>query len=301
MKPLILGLLCFAHSITGFAIDPDRADVAYGNTPSMKLDIYMPDGQGPFPVVMYIHGGGWWNGDKKYISEKIVKRYLGAGIAVVSINYMLLPQAMEKGLYPPVSGPFNDAKRALQFIRYHAPDWGLDPYRIALSGGSAGGCSALWLGLSPDMKDPGSDDPVEQMSTRVTAIGVYGAQTSLDPVQMREWVGPELAYGGHAFGLNERDFELFLEKREEFTKYFPSLSPAALLSSDDPPVFLEYSRSPDQANKDHMYYVHSPGFGLGFQKLARQKGVTCYLSVKGYPPEAFDGDAVDFNIFMLGQ
>ena len=285
--------------MTGFNLDPSLVDVAYGEHPSQKLDIYKPDGQGPFPVVMCIHGGGWWNGDKKFIHESKVKRYLDAGIAVVAINYTLLGEAMNEGLFPPVLGPFNDAKRALQFIRYQAGEWEFDPSRIALSGSSAGACSALWLGLSNEMKNSKSNDPIEQMSTRVLAIAVSGAQTSLDPAQMREWVGPELAYGGHAFGLEESDFAIFLAKRKEFEKYFPTISPAALLSNDDPPVFLEYSTSLDEPKKDHMYYVHSPAFGVGLQKLASQIGGICHLSMKGNPAEGFKGDMVDFNISIL--
>ncbi len=295
---LILWMAC---PMLGFsAIKPSMADVAYGSEPLQKLDVYKPDGEGPFGAVMFIHAGGWWNGDKKwFMSDADIKRYMDAKIAVVSINYRFLPVAAKAGLFPPVLGPFNDAKRALQFIRYHSKEWGIDPSRIALSGGSAGSCSSLWLGLSPEMANPASTDPVEQMSTRVAAIGVSGAQTSLDPVQMREWVGVGLAYGGHAFGLPEGDFELFLKKRPEFEKYFPTLSPAALLSSDDPPIFLQYGASLDEPKKDHMYYVHSPAFGVGFQKLAREKGVVCYLSMKGHPAEGFNGDMVDFIIQNL--
>jgi len=170
---------------------------------------------------------------------------------------------------------------------------------VAVSGESAGACTALWLACSPDLAKTDSFDQVDCESTRVRAVGVTGAQTSLDPKQMREWVGPELAYGGHAFGLAESDFALFLKKRSEFKKYFGTVSTAALLSADDCPVYLYYKQTPDELNKDHDYYVHSPGFGFGFQKLVKSRGVTSYLAWPGHKDEGFKGDVVDFIIEKL--
>jgi acetyl esterase/lipase len=280
---------------------PYQADVAYGTSPAQKLDIYEPAGKGPFPFVMFIHAGGWWNGDKKhFMSDEDMKKYLDAGIAVVSINYRFLPEAKTDGLFPPVLGPYTDSKRALQTVRFHAKEWNLDPAQVALSGESAGACTALWLGLSPEMADPTSADPIDRMSTRVLAIAVKDAQTSLDPQQMRAWVGPELAYGGHAYGLPEGDFAQFLQKRPELEKYFSSLSPAALLGPGSPPVFLQYNGSlvvPEQNQKN--YFVHSPAFGVGFQKLAQEKGATCYLAYKDHPADRFPGTMVDFLIQHL--
>jgi acetyl esterase/lipase len=303
MKSLFISIglvILMAFPMTVQAMAPSKVDVAYGESPAQRLDIYQPNGAGPFPVVMFIHAGGWQSGDKKwFMSGENMKRYLNAGIAVVSINYRFIGMASKDGLFPPVLGPFNDAKRAVQFLRYHAKEWNFDAARIALSGESAGACSSLWLGLSPEMANPASADPVDHMSTRVSAIGVTGAQTSLDPQQMREWVGPELAYGGQAFGLPEADFALFLKKRPEFERYFPTISPAALLSANEPPIYLLYGRAPDDPKKDHMFYVHSPSFGIGFQKLAKRNGVVCHLAWKGHPSEDFKGDVVDFIIQNL--
>lgn len=280
---------------------PWKSDVPYGGHELQKIDLYRPEGKGPFPVIIHIHGGGWWNGDKKYLSAPEVKRFLDKGCALVSINYRFLPQARAAGIFPPVLGPFHDAMRALQFVRQQAAEWNLDPSRIAVYGGSAGACSSLWLALSPEMADPDSADPVARMSTRVLAVGGSGAQTSLDPAQMRDWVGPELNYGGHAFGLKENEFEVFLNRRAEFEKYFPTVSPAALLDRDDPPVYLSYATNTGEPKKDHMYYVHSPAFGIGFQKLATEKGAVCHLSVKGQPSPTFQGDMIDFLIASVSN
>jgi acetyl esterase/lipase len=280
---------------------PWKSDVPYGDHELQKIDLYRPQGKGPFPVIIHIHGGGWWNGDKKYLSASEVKRFLDKGCALVSINYRFLPQAHAAGIFPPVLGPLHDAMRALQFVRHQAAEWDLDPTRTAVYGESAGACSSLWLALSPEMAEPGSADPVARQSTRVLAVGGSGAQTSLDPVQMREWVGPGLNYGGHAFGLKENEFEIFLNRRAEFEKYFPAISPAALLDKDDPPIYLSYGTNTEEPKKDHMYYVHSPAFGIGFQKLAAEKGAVCHLSVKGTPSSTFQGDMIDFLIASVSK
>ena len=96
--------------------------------------------------------------------------------------------------------PLHDAARALQFVRSKAGEWNIDKQRIGASGGSAGACSSLWLALHDDLADPQSDDPVARESTRLWCAAVSGAQTTLDPQQMKEWT-PNSRYGGHAFGF----------------------------------------------------------------------------------------------------
>jgi len=296
--PLFLAaaFLVLAVSTTHAKLEPTDRDVAYGKAKSQKLDIYLPEGDGPFPFVMNIHGGGWHSGDKKWKNDKEIKRFTDKGVAYVTINYRLLGEAGKDGLFPPVLGPLQDSARALQFLRANAKKYRLDPERVGVTGGSAGGFNALWLGTAPDQADPVASDPVERESTRVTAVAVKGAQTSLDPQQMIDWVGPELKYGAHAFGMAEGNMKLFLERREQYMDDIRKVSPAELVSPDDPPIFLYYSRTPGDAKKDHMYYVHSPAFGQGFQKLATEKGATVYLMFKGGKADGYDGDMTDFLI-----
>lgn len=295
-------ILCMALPATAFAGSPSpwKEDVAYGKHPRQNLDAFKPDGPGPFPFVLDIHGGGWHSGDKKF-ARGSAKRYLDAGVAVIYINYRFVGDATKDGLYPPIKGPFFDTQRALQFTRLHAKEWGLDPTRVALTGSSAGCLNALWLGLSSDMANPKSDDPVERMSTRVTAIGVGGATTTIDPKEMRDWVGPEYPGAGQLVGLAEFDFAGYLKKRVELEKYFDTLSPPRLLSKDAPPIFLQFSHDLNGTKKDKAFYVHSPGFGVGFQKLAKEKGVECHVAWKNHPAEGFKGDMADFNIQHLVQ
>src|SRR6201999_4295170 len=159
------------------------------------LDFYQAKSDQPTPLLFFIHGGGWLGGDQNGVNPK---RYLDAGISVVSVNYRYTSQAQD--VAPPVKGPLHDAARALQFVRSKAKEWNIDPVRIGASGGSAGACSSLWLAFHPDMADPKSSDPIARESTRLWCAAVNGAQTTLDPQQMKEWT-PNSRYGGHAFGV----------------------------------------------------------------------------------------------------
>jgi acetyl esterase/lipase len=92
---------------------------------------------------------------------------------------------------------------ALQFLRSKAAEWSINRQHIGASGGSAGACSSLWLALHEDMAQPDSPDPVARESTRLRCAALVGAQTSLDPKVMREWM-PNIRYGGQAFGFREK-------------------------------------------------------------------------------------------------
>ena len=185
------------------------------------------------------------------ISGPSVKPYLAAGISVVSINYRYSWQAQIAGVQPPVKAPLEDAARALQFVRSKAREWNIDKQRIGASGGSAGACSSIWLAMHDDMADPKSSDPISHESTRLWCAAVVGAQTSLDPQQLKEWT-PNSGYGGHAFGfmdphdIKTRDtrFAEFLAHREEVLPWIKEYSPIEHASADDPPIYLIYSSAP---------------------------------------------------------
>lgn len=269
---------------TSNAIEPTKANVAYGDHPRQVFDFWQAKSAEPTPVLFYIHGGGWMAGDKSKAGN--VKQFLDAGISVVAINYRYVSQAYDAGIMPPVKAPLHDAARALQFVRSKASEWNLDKSRIAASGGSAGACTSLWLAFHDDLADPSSDDPIARESTRLTCAAVSGAQTSLDPKQMKEWM-PNSNYGSHAFGIFKdgpkkyvRDFDAFLAKREEIAPWIAEYSPYALVTSDDPPVYLAYGAAPamGQEQKDP---THSANFGVKLQERMNEVGVRCELFYPG--------------------
>lgn len=226
-------------------ITPDVADYQYGSDSSrQKFDLYLAKSDTPTPLLLMIHGGGWKNGDKSSYASQ-VKPYLNAGISVAAINYRFIDHAMAQGVEPPVKACVEDAARALQTLRAKSRQWNIDKTRIAATGTSAGACTSLWLALHGDLADPQNAAPIARESTRLTCAAVVGAQTSLDPKEVREWM-PNALYGGHAFGFaapgrsRAEEFELLLANRENVLKWIEEYSPIRLVSSDDPPVYLHY-------------------------------------------------------------
>jgi len=227
MAVVSLGLTCAAEDLQ------PQLNVAYGPHARNVLDFYPAKSDQPTPVVLYIHGGGWRGGDKKINPRP----FLDKGISVVAINYRYVQNGVEEKVEPPVKAPLGDAARALQFIRSKAKEWNLDKTRIGATGGSAGACTSLWLAFHADMADPKSEDPIARESTRLTCAAVNGAQVSLDPKELREWM-PNYGYGAHAFGLPS--FQSLIEKREEVLDWIHEYSPIEHVSSDDPPIGLFY-------------------------------------------------------------
>lgn len=263
---------------------PTKANLSYGLDERQVMDVWLAAGDGPRPVVVHFHSGGWYEGSKERMSRDInPKELLDAGISVVTANYRLIPakakspETIDTSTPPPVDAPLSDARRALQFVRLNAKEWNIDAGKVGVAGGSAGGCTSLWLAFHDDMADPKSDDPVLRQSTRVSCASVAWAQTTLDPVQGREWI-PDLQYGAHAFGLATLDEAV--AKRDQIAPWIKRYSPAASVSSDDPPVYLFYGNPPamGQGGGDA---THSTNFGFGLKALCDQAKVPCDLYYKG--------------------
>ncbi|OAI56562.1 lipase [Verrucomicrobiaceae bacterium SCGC AG-212-N21] len=254
---------------------PTMANVAYGSHERQVLDFYQAKSDRPTPVLFFIHGGGWMNGDKA--NPDFLTNCLGAGISVVSINYRLIPDAIALKISPPVKACLDDSARALQFVRSKAREWKIDKERIGGCGGSAGGFNALWLAFHPDMTDATSTDPIAHESTRLRCALTFVPQTSLDPKQMRDWI-PNTDYGHHAFAL--ASYQEFLDKRESLMPWIREYSPWLLVSADDPPVCLFYDSvpAPGQPHKDPP---HSANFGTGLAEKLKSTGIEYELNYPG--------------------
>ncbi len=267
--------------------DPTHYDVAYGPHPKQLMHFWKAESDTPTPVLLFIHGGGWTAGGRLSGLSAMLPKLLAEGISVASVEYRFIAEATADGVTPPVKGPLHDAARALQHLRSRADEWGIDKNRIGASGGSAGACTSLWLAFHDDLADPDSDDPVARESTRLAFAAVTGAQTTLDPRQMREWT-PNSRYGGHAFGFRGdaeqalSPFEEFLANRDTILPWIAEYSPYALVSKDDPPVYLYYS-APPAMGQDQKDPTHTSNFGVKLQERCREAGLPCELVYPGAP------------------
>ena len=135
------------------------------------------------------------------------------------------------------------------------------------------------MAFHDDLADPDSEDPVARESTRLWCAAVRGAQTTLDPKQMKEWT-PNSRYGGHAFG--KKYFAEFLAERESILPWTAEYSPYALVSADDPPTYL-FFKAPPAIGKAQKDPTHTSNFGVKLQEHCKSLGVKCELVYPGAP------------------
>jgi acetyl esterase/lipase len=139
------------------------------NSPTHRLDIYMPKGVVKPPLIVWTHGGGFVFGDEDFMkfdeSAKLLEVFIKNGIAVASVNYRLAQEALF-----PAAGV--DTKRAIRFLRANASKYGYDPKKFATGGDSAGSYLALMAGITGDQSSPFDDpnDPNLKTSAAVTAV-----------------------------------------------------------------------------------------------------------------------------------
>ncbi len=287
---------------------PTVADYEYGHdSPRQVFDFWKAESETPTPVVLLIHGGGWRAGDKRSYGKNSIRPFLNAGISVAALDYRFIEQAMEQHIEPPVKACLYDAARALQTIRSKAREWNIDPKRVGSTGSSAGACTSLWLALHDDLAKPNSSDPIERQSSRLTCAAVVAAQTSLDPLQVREWI-PNAVYGGHAFGFARKgrqrpeEFALLIENREKVLPWINEYSPIELVSKDDPPIYMDYPRQkqPPAKGQKEPDPTHSAMYGVGLAEKLREAGVEVVLTYPGHEDAKY-GSVANFLIERLNS
>ncbi len=234
---------------------PTHANVPYGEHERQVLDFWQARSDKPTPVLVFIHGGGFVGGSKDHVSRPMIARFRAAGISFASINYRYTTQAR----YP---APMLDGARAIQFLRSKATEWNIDPTRIGAFGGSAGAGISMWLAFHEDLAKPGSSDPIERQSSRLTCAGSIGGQSSYDPLQIKEWLGGRAWEHGALrpfYGISTVE-EL---DQPEIRKLAYDASVINHLTKDDAPIFFVYSEPDAPLSADDK-----PGTGIHHPKFA---------------------------------
>jgi acetyl esterase len=263
----------------------DLTDLRYGPYERDVLDLWKAKPQpgratGPSPLVVFFHGGGFRGGDKSSVPAWLVRDCLDEGISVASANYRLSGTAA----FP---APMLDGARAIQFVRKNADDLGIDPNRIAAAGSSAGAGIALWVGFHDDLADSQSNDPVARESSRVSCLGVDGAQTSYDPRFIKTLIGgrahehPAL----RSFYGVMSDTELDSARVQ---KLYEEASPINYVSAGDPPAILFYAEpnTPLPVDARPGQGIHHPRFGTALKAKLDPLKIECILRHRNdYPAE----------------
>jgi acetyl esterase/lipase len=274
---------------------PTHADVSYGPHERNVLDFWKAEGQGPRPLLVYIHGGGWTGGDKKQ-DPKNFRPFLEKGISYAAINYRLT------GEYP-LPAPVHDAARGIQFLKSKAAEWNIDKDHIALTGGSAGACTSMWILLHDDLADSKSSDPVLRESTRVCAAAVSGGQTSIDPKQIEPWLGPMvLQHRMINMAVGEKTIEGALANYEKHKPLYVEFSAYNHLDGKDPPLFMTYGSNMKLPSENAGHGIHHPVYGVKMKEKSDRVGHECHLLIPGVSKsERYPGQAEFLMAKLLGK
>jgi acetyl esterase/lipase len=147
-----------------------EAGLEYANPDSqhLKLDLARPkEGDGPFPAVLCIHGGGFRAGSRQGY-DALCLRLAEKGYVAVTVDYRLAPKY-------PFPAAIYDTKEAVRWLRANARTYHIDPERIGVTGGSAGGHLAQFLGVTADVKEfEGNGEHRDQSSRVACVVNYYG-------------------------------------------------------------------------------------------------------------------------------
>lgn len=250
-----------------------HANVAYGPHALNVMDVWLAQADQPTPLLVYFHGGGFMAGSKENLPAALLTATLRAGISVASANYRLAP----KVVFPT---HYLDCARAIQFARFSARAWHIDPRRVALTGSSAGGATSLWIAFHDDLAEPKSADPVARESTRVTCVVAVAAQPTYDPRVIRRLVGESAAqhrvFTG-MYGLKPDELET-----NKAHRLFAEAAAITYLTADDPPVFAYYAepRAPLPTGGKPGEGIHHPNLGVFLKEKMDALKIECLLRHK---------------------
>jgi alpha-L-fucosidase 2 len=241
----LLSLLILPMAATSVLYAAPRQNIEYSRVGDviLRLDAHIPEGEGPFPAVILVHGGGWVGGDRERSVRPLFQPIADAGLACFSISYRLATDFLRFG------AAVEDVRQAVQFVRAHAAEYNVDPKRIALVGESAG----AHLASLAAMEDPKS----------ITAVVALYSPSDLETLALTSNMIPaNIRQLAEASGLRP----LLLARLRE-------LSPIQHIAAGLPPFLLIHGTDDTLVPFDQS---------LKFQEKLRAAGVSCeLLPVKG--------------------
>lgn len=223
-------------------IERKMFDLPYASlSPTQKLDLYWPaEGNGPFPVIVSIHGGAFMGGDKRDIQVTPMFAALQRGYALASVNYRMSGEAIFPAL-------IHDIRAAIRWIRANADRFLFDPQKIATWGGSAGGYLSLMAGVASgiaeldDLSLGNADQP-----DAVQAVVSWFPPT--DFLKMDEQLAesgllplPEFTHSG----ANSPESLLLGQKITEIPELVRAANPETYIRPGLPPFFIQHGDRDD--------------------------------------------------------
>jgi acetyl esterase/lipase len=263
LAALVLSLVFAGTAAAEVEILPD---LIYGHKDGMALtlDVLKPKSGANGAAILYMVSGGWvsrWAPPQETATR--FQFLLDKGFTVVVVRHGSSPRYQ-------VPDAVSDVRRAVRFVRHHAKQWGVDPNRLGVHGGSAGGHLSLVLGTASDSGDPAAEEPFMRESNRVASVVAY-----YPPVDLRTMAR------GRALATPDQRFPALNFEKDQA----PAISPILHVTPDDPPTLLIHGDADTLVNISHSQtmfkalqenrikseFITLPGAGHGFRDADAQK------------------------------
>ncbi len=240
-------------------------DIPYvqGGDESQRLDLYLPEqtGEKPLPLIVYVHGGGWKGGSKQGCPAI---GYVGRGYAAASVEYRF----SQKAVFP---AQIQDCQAAIRWLRANSKKYNMDPDRIGVWGGSAGGHLASLLGTSGGKKAFPLVGGNEDQSDRVQAVcDVYGPANFNTVIQQAE--DDKNVKNVFKFNTPSDPYSCLIGANlGEDKQKGDAVSPVHYVSSDNPPFLVLHGTKdalvPFAQSVEFVAALEAKGVKVLFQKF----------------------------------
>jgi len=229
--PALLASVFLVTAVAAFGQDADKGhlrDVVYGHKlgVALTMDVFKPEKPNGIGVIWMVSGG--WVSNHESINPGLATIFTSRGQTVFEVVHGSQP----KFALPEI---VQDIHRAVRFIRTHASEYGVDPNRLGICGGSAGGHLSLYMGAYGDDGKPDAKDPVERSSSKVEAVACFFPPTDFmnyGKEGQQAILVPQLRPFWPAFGVTDAT------SKEQVEKLGRTLSPIYGVSDKFPPTLI---------------------------------------------------------------
>jgi len=272
----VVAALAFSGTFvtTASAVDVEiLPDLVYGHKDglAMTLDVIKPKTGANGAAILYMVSGGWvsrWSPPAEAATR--FQYLLDKGFTMVIIRHGSSPKYF-------VPDAVSDVRRAVRYVRYNAKNWGVDPNRLGVHGGSAGGHLSTLLGTASDTGDPTAAEPFMRESNRIQSVVAY-----YPPVDLTT-----MARGAVPVTEGQRFPALNFEREKA-----AGISPILFVTPDDPPTLLIHGDVDTTVNISHSQrmfkalqdakvksdFITIPGAGHGFRGADAEKAQAALLA-----------------------
>jgi acetyl esterase/lipase len=243
---------------------PTRSELVYatrGDEP-LVMDLVLPPTTGPAPVVVWLHGGGWFTGDR-HLAPDLTRWFAARGFAMASIEYRLSGRA----LFP---AQLHDVRAAVRHLRRHAAALGVDADRIGLWGSSAGGHLAALAGVTGHLPVL----PGEQVGPEDPHAGVQAVAEGYGPVDLAAVVAAAVDAPAHLSGANAPEARLLGGLPAQRPDLARAASPLTHVGPAAPPFQIAHGTADVLVRHDQSVLLHEALAAAGVE-------TTLYL-LEGY-------------------